>query len=124
MSTVPAGPPGPAPDPVDPALGTAPTQRRALAYLDGLLGDAQRKNGWQLAETVGDATPYGLQHLLGRAVWSADAARDALYAYVAEHLGDAKGVVAIDETGFSKKGAHSAGVAPQSCITPGQVGNC
>ena len=63
-------------------------RRRAAAYLDGLLGDAQRKNGWQLAETAGDATPYGLQHLLGRAVWSADAARDALYAYVTEHLGE------------------------------------
>ncbi len=43
-------------------------RQRAAAYLDGLLGDAPRKNGWQLAETAGDATPYGLQHLLGRAV--------------------------------------------------------
>ena len=99
-------------------------RRRAAAYLDGLLGNAPRKNGWQLAETAGDATPYGLQHLLGRAVWSADAARDALYAYVAEHLGDPEGVVAIDETGFPKKGTHSAGVAPQYCGTLGKVGNC
>ena len=99
-------------------------RQRAAAYLDGLLGDAPRKNGWQLAETAGDATPYGLQHLLGRAVWSADAARDALYAYVAEHLGDPEGVVAIDETGFPKKGTHSAGVAPQYCGTLGKVGNC
>ena len=53
--------------------------------MDGLLGDAQRKNSWQLAQTAGNATPYGFQHLLGRgrAVWSANAARDALYAYVA-----------------------------------------
>ena len=99
-------------------------RQRAAAYLDGLLGDATRKNGWQLAETAGDATPYGLQHLLGRAVWSADAARDALYAYIAEHLGDPEGVVAIDETGFPKKGTHSAGVAPQYCGTLGKVGNC
>ena len=99
-------------------------RRRAAAYLDGLLGDAPRKNGWQLAETAGDATPYGLQHLLGRAVWSADAARDELYAYVAEHLGDPEGVVVVDETGFPKKGTHSAGVAPQYCGTLGKVGNC
>ena len=99
-------------------------RRRAAAYLDGLLGDAPRKNGWQLAETAGDATPYGLQHLLGRAVWSADAARDELYAYVVEHLGDPEGVVVVDETGFPKKGTHSAGVAPQYCGTLGKVGNC
>ncbi len=64
----------------------------AAACLDGLLGDAQRRNGWQLAETAGDATPYSLQQLLERAVWSADAARDTLYACVAEHLGDPAGV--------------------------------
>ena len=73
---------------------------------------------------AGDATPYGLQHLLGWAVWSADATRDALYAYVAEHLGDPGGVVVVDETGFPKKGAHSAGVAPQYCGPLGKVGNC
>ena len=77
-----------------------------------------------MAETVGDATPYGFQHLLGRAVWSADAARDALYAYVAEHLGDAEGVVVVDETGFPKQGTHSAGVGRQYCGTLGKVGNC
>ena len=93
-----------------------------MAYLDGLVGDAQRKNGWQLAETAGDTTPYGLQHLLGRAVWSADAVRDDLYAYVTEHLGDPEGVVVVDETGFPKQGTHSAGVTPQSCGTLGQVG--
>ena len=69
------------------------------AYLDDLLDDAPRKNGWPLAETVGDATPYCLQHLLGRAVWSTDAARDALYAYVTEHLGDPGGVAVVDGTG-------------------------
>jgi len=63
------------------------THRCLQAYLDGLLSDTRRKNGWQLAETVGDATPYGFQHLLGRAAWSVDRARDALCAYVAEYLG-------------------------------------
>ena len=48
-------------------------RQRAGAYVDGLLSDTRRKNGWQLAETAGDATPYGFQHLLGRADWSADA---------------------------------------------------
>jgi SRSO17 transposase len=88
-------------------------RRRAGAYLRGLLSPAERKNGWQLAEVNGDDTPYGLQHLLGRAVWDAEAVRDDLCTYVIEHLGDPHGVMVIDETGFLKKGRHSAGVARQ-----------
>jgi SRSO17 transposase len=48
-------------------------RQRARDYLRGLLSGAERKNGWQLAEIAGNATPYGIQHLLGRANWDADA---------------------------------------------------
>ena len=88
-------------------------RRRAGAYLRGLLSPVERKNGWQIAEVNGDNTPYGVQHLCGRAVWDADAVRDDLCSYVLEHLGSPRGIVVIDETGFLKKGRHSAGVARQ-----------
>jgi SRSO17 transposase len=97
---------------------------RAGAYLRGLLSPVERKNGWQVAEVNGDDTPYGVQHLLGRAVWDADAVRDDLCAYGIEHLGDPHGVVVIDETGFLKKGRHSVGVARQYSGTAGRVENC
>ena len=97
---------------------------RAGAYLRGLLSPVERKNGWQLAEVNGDETPYGVQHLLGRAVWDADAVRDDLCAYGIEHLGDPHGVVVIDETGFLKKGRHSVGVARQYSGTAGRVEHC
>src|SRR5260370_41581872 len=64
----------------------AEARERVLAYLQGLLSPVERKNTWQLAEMVGAATPYGFQHLLGRADWDADAVRDELRAYVTEHL--------------------------------------
>src|SRR5262249_8711218 len=83
-------------------------RRRMGAYLRGLLSPVERKNGWQLVEVNGDVTPYGVQHLLGRAVWDAEAVRDDLRGYVIEHLGAPSGVVVIDETGFLKKGRHSA----------------
>jgi SRSO17 transposase len=88
-------------------------RRRLGAYLRGLLKPVERKNGWQLAEANGDHAPYGVQHLLGRAVWDSEAVRDELRGYVMEHLGVPEGVLVIDETGFLKKGKHSAGVARQ-----------
>jgi SRSO17 transposase len=81
-------------DLIGPRFPRAEQRLRAAAYLQGLLSPVERKNGWQLAEQVGDATPYGVQHLLGRAVWSADAVRDALRAYVIKHLGDPRAVLA------------------------------
>lgn len=97
---------------------------RAMAYLAGLLSPAERKNSWQLAEITGDQTPYGFQHLLGRADWDPDVLRDQLRAYVADYLADPDAVGVIDETGFLKKGTHSAGVARQYSGTAGRIENC
>lgn len=99
-------------------------RRRAVGYVRGLLRGVERKNGWQLAEHLGDPTPDGVQHLLARAGWDADAVRDDLTGYVAEHLGDPGGVLVVDETGFLKKGAKSCGVARQYSGTAGRVENC
>lgn len=98
-------------------------RRRAVGYVRALLSDAERKNGWQVAEHLGEATPDGVQHLLARADWDADAVRDDLMGYVAEHLGDPDGVLVVDETGFLKKGTKSCGVARQYTGTAGRVEN-
>jgi SRSO17 transposase len=107
-----------------PYFERAEPRQRALAYLRGLLSPVERKNSWQLAEVSGDATPYGLQHLLRRARWEPDAVRDELRRYLQEHLGEAHAVLVIDETGFLKKGRHSAGVARQYSGTAGRIENC
>src|SRR5262245_3102105 len=80
------------------------TRDRVRAYLVGLLSPVQRKNSWQLAEQIGEAAPYGVQHLLGRADWDPDAVRDDLRGYVLERLGSPRGVLILDDTGFLKKG--------------------
>jgi len=97
---------------------------RARAYLQTVLAGAERRNGWQLAEAAGEATPYGMQRLIASAAWDADAVRDDLRAYVVEHLGDSGGVLIVDETGFLKKGDQSAGVARQYSGTAGRIDNC
>jgi len=77
----------------------AEVRERAGRYLAGLVGRVERKNGWQMAEHLGESGPQGVQRLLNAADWDADAVRDDLRAYVVEHLGDPDGVLVIDETG-------------------------
>ncbi len=89
-----------------------------------MLAGAERRNGWQLAEAAGEATPYGMQRLIASATWDADAVRDDLRAYVVEHLGTPDGVLIVDETGFLKKGDKSAGVQRQYSGTAGRIANC
>lgn len=102
----------------------AEARGRVLAYFQGLLSPVERKNAWQLAEGVGDANPYGFQHLLGRTDWDAVAVRDDLQAYVVEQLSEPDGVLVVDETGFPKKGSKSVGAAKQYSGTVGKVDNC
>jgi SRSO17 transposase len=99
-------------------------RQRVLAYLKGLLSPLERKNGWQLAEWAGDATPDGVQRLLATYEWDADVVRDDLRAYVIEYVGDAEAVLVVDETGFLKKGAKSVGVHRQYSGTAGRIENC
>src|SRR5688572_8743964 len=102
----------------------AEVRERARRYLVGLLERVERKNGWQLAEVIGEPGPRGVQRLLSAATWDADAVRDDLRAYVVDHLGDAaSGVLIIDDTGFVKKGEKSCGVARQYTGTVGDTAN-
>ncbi|MDQ3704533.1 MAG: IS701 family transposase [Chloroflexota bacterium] len=99
-------------------------RKRSLAYLKGLLSPVERKNGWQLAEHIGEGTPDGVQRLLNAADWDADAVLDDLRAYVVEHLGSNEAVLVLDETGFLKKGTKSVGVQRQYSGTAGRIENC
>src|SRR4051812_20102624 len=77
---------------------------RVRADLVGLLGPVQRKNAWQVAEPIGDADPYGLPYLMGRADRDPDAVRDDLRGDVVETLGDPDAGLVLDEAGFLEEG--------------------
>src|ERR1035437_2679232 len=96
---------------------------RSLSYVEGLLSGCERKNGWQLAEWMGESAPYAVQHLLDRACWDADQARDLGRSYAIDELGSEDAVLIVDETGFLKKGSHSAGVKRQYSGTAGRIEN-
>ncbi len=97
---------------------------RALKYLQGILSEISRKNGWQLAEHAGEARPDGMQRLLASAVWDTDGVRDDLRSYALSLLGQERAILVIDESCFPKRGKKSAGVGLQYCGTTGRVENC
>nr|WP_233601166.1 MULTISPECIES: IS701 family transposase [Micromonospora] len=99
-------------------------RRRAWAYVRGLLAPLERRNGWTLAEQAGHVSPDGLQGMLCSPAWDRDAVRDDVRDYVVEQIGDAAGVLVVDETGFIKKGRASAGVQRQYSGTAGKTENC
>ncbi len=108
--------------------------QHALLSLQAILSDIPRKNGWQIAEHARQARPYGMQRLLSRAVWDQDGVRDELRRCVCQTLlpdrptpasdEPAFPVLVLDESGFPKRGRHSAGVGPQYCGISGRVENC
>src|SRR2546423_8431387 len=111
-------------------------RRHALLYLQAILSEIPRKNGWQIAEHARLLHPYGMQRLLSRAVWDQDGVRDELRRFLVQTLqpppvGPAHAdpealfpVLVLDESGFPKRGKHSAGVGPQYCGVSGRVENC
>ena len=100
------------------------THARMKLHLEGVLGKAERRNGWQLAEAAGDESPFAMQHLLGRASWDVVGVREETRRYVREGLGPEIRARIVDESGFLKKGEKSAGVARQYSGTAGRVENC
>jgi len=109
---------------IAPRFARSEPRHRVLAYLQGILSETERKNGWHLAEHAREARPDGMQRLLSQAVWDTDGVRDDLRAYVLERLGNDSPILVIDETSFPKRGHKSAGVAMQYCGSTGQVENC
>ena len=109
---------------IGPHVRRAEVRRRLQRYLQGLLASVERKNGWQLAEVLGESNAHGVQRLLAEADWDEEAVRDELRAYVLAHLGAEGAVLVVDETGFLKKGKKSAGVARQYSGTAGRRENC
>src|SRR5260370_14567820 len=94
-------------------------RKRVGRYLRGMLATVERKNGWQMAEELGEANAHGVQRLLEEADWDEEAVRDELRAYVIEHVGEADGILVVDETGFIKKGGERHVTTGCAAVYPG-----
>jgi SRSO17 transposase len=92
-------------------------------YLTGLALPIERKNVENIAEQVG-APPRKLQEFLSDSPWDDRGCIAELQRFVAEQFGAPDGVLIVDDTGFAKKGIHSAGVGRQYSGTLGRTENC
>jgi SRSO17 transposase len=100
------------------------SRRHAEQYVRGLLAPIERKNGWTIAEYVGEPEPKALQRFLNLSPWDADALLDLNREYAMEHLADPAAILVADPTGFAKKGTKSVGVQRQYSGTLGRIDNC
>lgn len=119
-----------------PFFARSEPHHHSLLYLQAIISELPRKNSWQIAEHAKQARPYGIQRLLSRATWDQNGVRDLLRTRVCQCLHRPLGaseppepaaifpVLVIDESGFPKRGKHSAGVGHQYCGCTGRVENC
>jgi SRSO17 transposase len=105
-------------------FGHPKSRLHSRQYLEGLLAPIERKNGWAIAEHVGEKEPKAIQRFLNLTAWDADDLRDLNLDYALENLGDSEAILIADPTGFAKKGKKSAGVQRQYSGTLGRVDNC
>lgn len=99
-------------------------RRQAVGYVRALVAHSQRKNGWLIAQQIGDAAPWRTQRLLNRARWDADRLRDVVRDYLVERLAAPAATVAVGELAVRKKGTASVGVAAQYDAATQRVENC
>lgn len=100
----------------------------ATGYVRAVLSDLPKRNGWSIAERIGDKTPDKVQRLLNRAKWDHNAVMRAVGTHVVQGLDAAAParsmrVGALDETGQEKKGQATAGVKRQHMGCAGGVAN-
>ena len=91
-------------------------------YLNGLLGTTQRKTAERMALELG-VNVRDLQHFVGQSPWPKEPALVIHQGLLAQTLGEADGVMLIDESSVVKQGEASVGVAAQYCGSVGKVAN-
>jgi SRSO17 transposase len=109
---------------VRPLFYRTESKKHAEQYIRGLLSPLARKNGWTIAEYVGEPEPTALQRLLNLSPWDVEALLALTREYAMANFADPGGILVVDPTGFAKKGIKSVGVQRQYSGTLGRIDNC
>jgi SRSO17 transposase len=105
-----------------PAFRRCEQARWSEVYMNGLLSNLERKTTERIA--LEQAVPVrDLQHFIGQRAWPTAPVVALYQQVVVDSLGEADGVLLIDESGVVKQGRESVGVAAQYCGAVGKVAN-
>jgi SRSO17 transposase len=95
-----------------------------LLYMAGQFSPLERKSIEPIALQVEDGNVRAMQRFVSDVVWDEKVMLKQYHTLVDEDLGDPEGILIFDESGFTKKGDDSVGVARQYCGSTGKVDNC
>lgn len=101
-----------------------PSAETLRQYVSGVLSEPPNKNCDTLAAVMPEMSEQQLQYLLTDMVWDEQALNRQRIAQMLTLPSAGDGVLIVDDTGFEKKGRHSAGVARQYTGTVGKLTNC
>jgi SRSO17 transposase len=113
-----------------PLFGKEQAQDHAYTYVKGLMVCPERKSIEPIALNVGDGQVSASQKFINIAPWGHDDVQTEIQEVFVEELvataaDSPMGVVGVvDESGFAKKGGHSAGVGRQHNGRLGKEDNC
>ncbi len=96
--------------------------QKSLTYMNGLLGNIARKNVEQMALGMKEKV-RSLQYFVGQSQWQTEPVIVIHQGLIGETLGEADGVLLIDESSSVKQGTKSVGVAAQYCGSVGKTAN-
>lgn len=96
----------------------------ARSYLSGLVMEAPRKNIERMDEFVAGCSYEPTQYFISESTWNHELVLDQVAVDASRLFGAAETALIIDESGFSKKGEKSVGVARQYNGRLGKVDNC
>ncbi|MFF0087785.1 IS701 family transposase [Streptomyces canus] len=99
-------------------------RRTAAELTAGLLLELDTRNCWTLAEALGHPGPHRLQHLLSRARFDHEQAREEIARLVIGELAGHDAVLVVDETGDAKSSTDCVGAGRQYSGALGGVGLC
>ncbi|WP_435831937.1 IS701 family transposase [Nonomuraea fuscirosea] len=101
---------------------------QAAKYIRAVMSELPRRNGWTIAEWIGDRRPDATQRLLNRARWDTAGAMSTIRRFALARLDAAARpgsltIGVLDESGQEKKGTATAGVKRQHMGCAGGIDN-
>lgn len=108
-----------------PCFHSEPQRKLFRTFIQGLLSPLERKSIEPIAlHFSGEKYVRPMQQFFSRSPFDEKPILDVYQQLLSERIGQALGMLSVDDTGFVKKGKHSVGVKRQYCGRLGKTENC